>query len=254
MNARLIWICLLALVFLISCSNSKESTNSLTISAAASLTDAMEEIVDIYEQSHDISITLNLASSGTLAQQIEQGAPADVYISANQSWMDKLEKKERIIPETKVHLVENNLVVIAQEGSAPLSSIEDIADLGENEQLALGQPGSVPAGTYTKQALEKIQLWNDLEQKMVYAHDVRQVLAYVESGNVTYGFVYGSDATTSDNVSVVSQIDTHLHDPIIYPAAIISDSENQSSAQSFLDFLQSDEAQSIWRKTGFQTN
>ena len=177
-----------------------------------------------------------------------------MYISANQSWMDKLENKESIIPETKVHLVENNLVVIAPKGSTPLATIEEIAQLGENEQLALGQPGSVPAGTYTKQALEKIQLWNGLEQKMVYANDVRQVLAYVESGNVTYGFVYGSDATISDNVSVVSRLDTQLHDPILYPAAIVSASDNQSRAQSFLDFLQSEEAQEIWRKNGFKTN
>lgn len=214
----------------------------------------MEEIADMYEQSHDVSITLNLASSGTLAQQIEQGAPSDVYISANQTWMDNLENQEIITPKTKVNLVENNLVVIAQKGSTPLSSIEEISQLGKNEQLALGQPGSVPAGTYTKQTLERIQLWNDLEQKMVYANDVRQVLAYVESGNVTYGFVYASDATTSDNVSVVSRIDTQLHDPIIYPAAIVSASANQSSAQSFLDFLQSETAQKIWRTNGFKTN
>lgn len=241
------------LVLLVGCSSVKGEEETLTISAAASLTDAIEDIAETYEQSHNLSITLNFAGSGRLAQQIEQGAPADVFLSANQKWMDKLENREIIDPSTREDFVKNRIVVISQEGAQPLSSIQDITSLSTNEQIALGQPDSVPAGTYTKQGLESIHLWDDLEEKMVFGNDVRQVLTYVESGNVTYGFVYGSDAATSDKVTIVSKLEEGTHDEIIYPAAVVKASELQSSARDFVQYLHSEKAQKILATYGFKS-
>ncbi|WP_139376812.1 molybdate ABC transporter substrate-binding protein [Halobacillus salinus] len=240
------------LLLLVSCSNEQEKEQTLTISAAASLTDAIEEITDIYEQSHNLSITLNIAGSGRLAQQIEQGAPADVFLSANQKWMDELENKTVIDPSTRINFVNNRLVVISNKGTDPLPSIQSITQLEKNEQIALGLPGSVPAGTYTKQGLESIHLWDDLEEKMVFGNDVRQVLAYVESGNVTYGFVYGSDAASSEKVSIVSELEDDSHDAIVYPAAVVKASDHPDSARDFVDFLRSEEAQNIFSDYGFK--
>ncbi|MCA0972372.1 molybdate ABC transporter substrate-binding protein [Halobacillus litoralis] len=247
-QATILFILVLALT---GCTSNAEEGRTLTISAAASLTDAIEEITANYEKMTDTTITLNVAGSGRLAQQIEQGAPADVFLSANQKWMDQLEESQSIDPSTRVDFVRNRLVVIAENGTKPLSSLQSMTNLGTNEQIALGQPDSVPAGTYTKQALETIQLWDDLEEKMVFGSDVRQVLAYVESGNVTYGIVYGSDAASSGQVAVVSEFESDAHDPIVYPAAVVQTSQQEDSARDFVSYLMSDEAQQILADRGF---
>ncbi|MGP4077817.1 molybdate ABC transporter substrate-binding protein [Halobacillus sp. K22] len=245
--------CIVIIVSLASCSASSEENKSLTISAAASLTDAIKELIDTYESSHNTSIQLNLASSGKLARQIEQGAPVDLYLSANQKWMDQLEAEEQIESDSRRNFTSNHLVIIGPKNKDELNSLEALATLPPESQIAVGEPESVPAGSYTKQALKKIQIWEALKEQLVFASDVRQVLTYVESGNVSYGIVYGSDAKISDQVHVLTEIDPALHKPIVYPGAVLSDSEHKQEATDFLRFLETKEAKDIMKKYGFQS-
>lgn len=224
----------------------------LMVSAAVSLTDALYDIQEAYEKENNVKLTFNLAGSGTLAQQIEQGAPADVFISANQDWMDTLEDKDLITDETREEVTGNSIVLITQEDSdIEYNSFEDIS-ADDVDQIAIGNPESVPAGNYTKQTLKSIELWDDLEDEVILAKDVRQVLTYVESGNASIGFVYESDALTSDKVKILAKSDPEWHDPIIYPGAVVADTKHEEAATDFFNYMLSDEAQSILEKYGFK--
>lgn len=247
------------LIVFSGCSNpddSDEHNNSsvqITVSAAISLTDALEDIKTQYEADHDVSVNFNFGSSGKLAQQIEQGAPSDLFFSANQEWMDTLEDEKVIDTGIRSDITENNLVVIAQQDSSiELSAISDI-EPSELDKTAVGNPDSVPAGKYTKQALKHVDMWDSIQDQVVLAKDVRQVLTYVESGNTDIGFVYGSDARISDQVKVVTKVGDKTHDPIIYPAAVVNDSEEKNAAKNFLDYLTTDDAQTIFEKYGFRS-
>ncbi|UOQ44716.1 molybdate ABC transporter substrate-binding protein [Halobacillus salinarum] len=246
---------LLIIVMIAGCSNPAKSNENteLTISAAASLTDAVKDLKDQYEKKHpNVSIQLNLASSGKLAQQIQQGAPADVYLSANQRWMDTLEDDDKIDPDSRFNFTKNTIVLIGlKNNSTNVKSFQDLKPEA-SVQLAVGDPDSVPAGKYTKETLQTIQKWDKLKEQFVYGSDVRQVLAYVESGNAKLGFVYGSDAKISDKVKVMDQAEDSWHSPIIYPAAIVKDSKAKKEAQSFLDYLKTDAAQETLQKYGFK--
>ncbi len=244
---------LIIIVSFAGCSASSEEKKSLTISAASSLTDVMKELIDTYESAHNVSIQLNLASSGKLARQIEQGAPADLYLSANQKWMDQLEADKQIESATRRNFTSNHLVMIGSKNNNELTSLQTLANLPPESQIAVGEPESVPAGSYTKQALQKIQLWELIKEHLVFSSDVRQVLTYVESGNVSYGIVYGSDAKISDQVKVLTEIDPELHKPIVYPGAVLSDSTHKQEATDFLNFLGTKEAKEIMKKYGFQS-
>lgn len=255
---------LIVALFLVACSN-ENATNTtnekslsedatptkLTISAAVSLTDALEEIQSLYEKENNVELIVNLGGSGTLAQQILQGAPVDVFISANEKWMDTLEDEEQIIPTTRNDVTGNQVVLIAQKDS-PLhyASFKDIS-LDELDQIAIGNPESVPAGSYTEQILTHIGLWDELESSFVYAKDVRQVLTYVESGNTDIGFVYESDARTSDAIKILANAEQDWHEPIIYPGAVLADTKNEAEATAFLQYLVTEEAQDIFKKYGF---
>ncbi|MFD1705347.1 molybdate ABC transporter substrate-binding protein [Siminovitchia sediminis] len=250
-----------ALLFFGGCSNStagsgkKVEKTPLTISAAASLTEALEEIKDLYEADHPVDITFNFGGSGTLAQQIQQGAPADIFISANQDWMNMLEKENAIISDTKVSITGNTIVLVAgPDTSLTYESVGQI-DPRDISQIAIGNPDSVPAGQYTKQVLQYVNKWDELEDqddKFVRAKDVRQVLTYVETGNAELGFVYKSDAMTSDSIRILTEADRSFHDPIIYPGAVTSGTKHEEEAQEFLQFLNSKEAQDIFEKYGFK--
>ncbi|RWZ54765.1 molybdate ABC transporter substrate-binding protein [Halobacillus fulvus] len=246
---------LLLVIFLTltGCSQASSENSTITISAAASLTDALDPIVELYEKEHDITIKRNVAGSGKLAQQIEQGAPVDLFLSANQKWMDRLEDNGWIDPSTRVTFAENQLVVIRKKGDHPPFSLEHLADLEASSKIALGEPESVPVGSYTKQALKTIQLWGKISEHRVFASDVRQVLAYVESGNAEYGFVYKSDTYISDQVEIAAAIDSSFHAPIVYPGAVVTDSPNQAEARDFLEFLQSPEVREMLHDYGFKT-
>lgn len=232
--------------------DSASEKTALTISAAVSLTDALEEMQKDFEKDHNVSMKFNLGSSGTLAQQIQQGAPADVFISANQDWMDKLEKTGDIMEATRANVTGNSIVLISKKGEKPaVTKIKDITPKNAG-QIAIGNPDSVPAGAYTEETLKHLKKWDELKDNFIMAKDVRQVLTYTETGNADLGFVYASDAATSDKVDVIDQADKTWHDPIIYPAAVTKDTKYEKLAKDFLEYVKSDKGQEILKKYGFE--
>lgn len=229
-----------------------EKPTSLTISAAVSLTDALEEMQEIYESEHNVQLTFNLAGSGTLAQQIQQGAPIDLFISANQDWMDTLEEEDMIDPATREDVTGNKLVLIAHKDSTfSYQSFEEI-DPTDLDEIAIGNPESVPAGGYTKDTLTSLGMWDDVQDQIILAKDVRQVLTYIETRNADIGFVYESDALSSEDITILATAEEGHHEPIIYPGALIADSKNLEEAQAFLDYILSDEGQDILAQHGFK--
>lgn len=265
---QFVWALVLIVIFILSSCSKAENhseeiqshesepqiTGTLMVSAAASLTDALLEIKQGFEAEHDVEITFNFGGSGKLAQQIEQGAPVDVFISANTNWMDILVEHDFILSDSLTNVISNELVLIAHR-DAPFT-YDQLSEINTNEiaQFAIGHPESVPAGTYAKQALVASGLWNELEQKVVYTQDVRQVIAFVATGNADLGIVYASDALIAEEVKVLTTIDASLHDDIAYPAAIVTHAKNQPAAAAFLTFLTSAQAQEIFTRYGFQSN
>jgi molybdate transport system substrate-binding protein len=232
------------------CASVGFAQTTLTISAAASLKDALAETESSYKQSGaNVNFSNNLGSSGTLAAQIDQGAPADIFLSAAAKPMDDLDAKGMIVAGTRRNLLRNTLVLIA-----PLDSkLRDFQGLaGDSIRLiALGDPGSVPAGQYGRQTLIALHLLDRLDPKFVFAKDVRQVLTYVETGNADAGLVYATDAQASNKVRVVATAAEWTHEPIIYPAAVIKGSHSEEAARQFIEYLGSPAAQAIFVKHGF---
>lgn len=224
----------------------------LTVSAAISLSDVLNELKILYEKNNDhIEITYNFGGSGTLSQQIQQGAPVDIFVSANEEWMETLQSEQLILEDTLTTVAINELTLIGN--SLAQQSEQSISDyLTEGEQtIAIGHPETVPAGMYTKQALKALNVYDILVDKFIFAKDVRQVLTYVETGNAHYGFVYKSDALTSENSEIITIVDSNLHDSITYPAAVLTDSELKEYAKDFLSFLTSETARDIFNTYGF---
>ncbi|ASN03815.1 molybdate ABC transporter substrate-binding protein [Virgibacillus necropolis] len=252
MVKRLVAICFLFSI-LVACSESSDTVEKeLFISAAASLSGALEKISEDYEaENPNVNLTLNFSGSGKLAQQIQQGAPVDVFLSADQYWMDVLEHDNLISPNTRMNFAKNSLVLITHKDSN--KKVNSLKDINPNSlgQIAIGNPESVPAGKYAKEALTNVGLSDKLIGHFVYAKDVRQVLTYVESGNVEIGFVYGTDLHRAENVQALMEIDSSLYPPIIYPAAVMSTTEHPELAKDFVEYLQSDSAQVILENYGF---
>ena len=255
MNKLKLFLLLLVFSLVIAACNNNESpedTVKITVSAAISLTGALEEIQAIYEAENNVILSFNLGGSGSLAQQIQQGAPVDVFISANQEWMDTLEDADLIVGATREDITGNKLVLITGKDSPiDYESIDNIS-AEDIEQIAIGNPESVPAGMYSEQLLNKLDMWDILKDKLVLAKDVRQVLTYVETGNVDIGFVYESDALTSNGIKIVATAEDGLHDPVIYPAAVLKDTKHEKEASDFVRFIASDVAQEILLKHGFR--
>ncbi len=224
--------------------------NNLTISAAISLKDALEEVKTLYSQTQpNIQINYNFGSSGSLQQQIIQGAPVDIFISAAKKQLDILETQNLILPETRINLLSNQLVLITSNNSK-IQQIKDLT-LPEIKRIALGEIKSVPVGEYAKQSLDYYQMFNQIKSKIVYAKDVRQVLNYVVTENVDAGFVYITDAKTSKQVKIVLILPDKSHKPIIYPMAIIKNTKNLQIAKDFSKFLQGNISKQIFKKYGF---
>lgn len=224
----------------------------LTISAAASLTDALKEIQTNYEtKNKQIKLNFNFGASGALQQQIEQGAPADLFFSAATKNMKTLVDKQLIDTAQQKNLLINELVaVIPADGKVAVTKVEDLS--GDSiKHLALGEPATVPAGSYAKEALTNVKLWDSLQAKIVQGKDVRQVLTYVESGNAEAGFVYKTDALTSKSVKVAFSVDPKTYTPIEYPAGIVKATKHSKETSDFYTYLQSKEAQDVFVKFGF---
>jgi molybdate transport system substrate-binding protein len=222
----------------------------LLIAAAASLKDSMDVIAARYEQEHPgIKLNFTYGSSGTLQKQIMQGAPVDAFLSAGKAQMDGLLQGKWIVKSDI--LLMNNLVLIVPAGSeSRTASIDDLLK-DDIRKIAIGQPESVPAGQYAKETLVNSGLWDKISSKLVYAKDVRQVLAYVESGNADAGFVYATDAKGASGAAAVGTIAPNLHDPIVYPAAVLTASAHQQEAQRFLRELSGTRARQVFLSFGF---
>jgi molybdate transport system substrate-binding protein len=249
MKIKSYFLCFVCFLFTLGCSpaSTEEPKVELTISAAASLKDALEEIEKQYEQKNEVNLLLNFAASGTLGTQIEQGAPVDVFLSADEETFTNLVNKDLIHKDEAINFLKNELVLIAPNGST-LTSIEDVKTV---DKLAIGIPETVPAGRYAKEALLKLELWKHIENNVIFAKDVRQVLSYVETGNVSAGVVYKTDAYISDKIKRISTIDSSLHTPIVYPIGVIHTSKHKNEAIDFYHFLQNENAISIFEKFGF---
>ena len=230
---------------------SAQSNNNLLISAAASLKEALEELKPLYQQSKpNVNINYNFGSSGALQQQIEQGAPADIFISAAKKQVDALEQKGLLVPGTRNIIAKNRLVLVVPKNAVGVTSFYSLKD-AKVKKIAVGEPRSVPAGQYAQQVLEKLKIWSEIKSKLVFANNVRQVLASVESGNADAGLVYITDAKISDKVKVVVTADEKYHSPIIYPLAVVKRSKSVDAAKEFSQFLSSDQAKSVFKKYGF---
>jgi len=236
---------------LISSPVSAQSNTDLIVSAAASLKEVLEEIKPLYQQSKtNVKINYNFGSSGALQQQIEQGAPADIFISAAKKQIDTLEQKGFLVPGTRNIIAKNKLVLVVPKNAVGITSFYSLKD-AKVKKIAIGEPRSVPAGQYGQQVLEKLKIWSQIKSKLVFANNVRQVLASVETGNVDAGLVYITDTKISDKVKVVVTADEKYHSPIIYPLAVIKRSENIDAAKEFSQFLSSNQAKSVFKKYGF---
>jgi len=223
----------------------------LTVSAAASLKEALGEITSLYSKAQaTVAIRNNFGSSGDLQQQIMNGAPVDVFISAAAKQMDELQKKDLIVADTRRDLLTNKLVLIVPADRSDAKELKDLTNVSI-ERIAIGDPRSVPVGQYSEQVLTKLDLMQALEPKLVLANNVRQVLQFVESGNAQAGIVYATDAKTSTKVKVIEIIDAKLYKPIVYPIAVLQKSTNQSSAKSYVEYLSSDPAKTVFEKYGF---
>jgi molybdate transport system substrate-binding protein len=222
----------------------------LTVSAAASLTQAFQEIGTQFEsQNPETKVKFNFGASGALMQQIANGAPVDVFASADTGTMDKAVDKGVVATDVKIFTTNKLVLIVPIQSKA---SLQQLADLKKPEfrRLAMGTPASVPAGHYAQDALEKAGLWLELKQKMINTANVRQALDYVSRDEVDAGFVYASDALLmQDKVKVAFQVSTVK--PIHYPVAKVVGSTQQSAAQKFIEFLQNPKAQAILKKHGF---
>jgi molybdate transport system substrate-binding protein len=225
----------------------------LTIAAAASLTDVTAEIADAYKQvAPDVQLTFTYASSGNLQTQIEEGAPVDIFMSAAQKQMNALEEEGLLADGTRSDLLENKVVLIMPADSdMALTSFEDLAtDMVSS--VALGDPESVPAGQYAEEVLTSLDILDTVKEKANYGSDVRQVLTWVESGNVDCGVVYATDAATSENVKVVCEAPEGSVKAIIYPVSVLEQSASKDAAMSFIEFMKTDDAAAIFEKYGFK--
>jgi molybdate transport system substrate-binding protein len=225
---------------------------TLNVSAAASMTDALKEVNTQYNHENpNVTISANFASSGTLQKQIEQGAPADVFISAAAKQMDALEKANLIIAGTRQNLLINKLVLIVPNDSTlGLTDFKDLA-AARVTKIAIGDPKSVPAGDYAQQAFDFLGITDVVTPKYVIGTDVRAVLAYVESGNVDVGMVYSTDALISTKVKVVANAPDEINAKIVYPAAVVAGTRVSAEAEKYLKYLSGSGAKAIFEKFGF---
>ena len=228
----------------------------LTVSAAASLTNAFKEIGTSFEASQanttKAKVLMNFASSGALMQQIAGGAPVDVFASAAQREMNELEKKGLVIVSTRRDFAANGIVLIKPASSkAALKGFEDLKNTGI-KKIAIGNPASVPAGMYAQEALKYFKIYDDIKDKLIFGEHVRQVLDYVARGEVDAGVVFSTDAMVrSKEVTIVAPAPGKSHKKILYPVAVVKDSKKIDLSKSFIDFLVSPEGKRILAKYGF---
>lgn len=241
---------LLALFFTLMSPMSSHA-ETVYLSVAASMTDAFKEIISTFVKEHpDAKVLPNFASSGSLAKQINQGAPAHIYVSANPKWMNFLMDEEMIAKGTDLIFAYNKLVFVAPEKT----TIEKLADVNNLSRIAIGSPESVPAGQYAKQAMEATGIYANLvtEKKLVMAKDVRQALLYADRGEVDGAFVYKTDALLARNAKILFTVPDTLYTRVTYPLALTKTGVKNKTAQAFYDFMATPGTVSLLKKYGFE--
>ena len=225
--------------------------DEILVSAAASLTDVLKEISTGYQAKTKHTVRFNFGPSSGLARQIEEGAPADIFISADLPQMDALDKKRLLEPGTRKNLLSNQLVIIVPADSKiAITSPKDLLK-ADVKKIALAEPASVPVGVYTSKYLTDEGLWNQVKPKIVPVQDVRATLASVESGNVEAGFVYKTDAAISKKVKIVYEVPIDKGPKITYPIAVVKESKNKNAARNFMNYVQSPATKDAFKKYGF---
>lgn len=231
------------------------AAKSLTVFAAASLTDVLQQVGAQYTKSSGVPVRFSFAASSALAKQIESGARIDMFFSADQEWMDYLQTRKLIASDTRRNLLANRLVLVAPADSKVALKIAPgfplLAALGGNGRLATGDPDSVPVGKYARSALTSLGLWQEIEPRLVRAENVRAALVFVARGEAPLGIVYATDAKVEPKVRVVDQFPESSHQPITYPVALTTSASQR--AQRLLDFLSTPAAQAIFQQAGFET-
>jgi len=239
------------ILVMVSCMPKNESENQITVFCASSLFPIVEAIKIQWENNHKERIIVNSASSGTLARQLENGAPADIYLSANQEWMNYL-LESPTLKKHPISIASNRLVV-----AAPVNSTLDSMDINRfldtlgklHTNIAIGDPGHVPLGKYTKQFMVHFMIYEALSSKLIITKDARSALRLVELGEAEVGFVYQSDAITSGKVKIVALVPDEIHEKIVYQGLLLDDSN--PSSKTFMEYLTSTEVSDIWKINGF---
>lgn len=267
MKKNIVLITLITLIlsmFAIGCGAQKDSTSTqkdtaakpsdpaiaLNISAAASLKEAMTDIqAEFKKVKPNVTLTVNYGASGSLQQQIEQGAPCDIFISAGQSQMKALKDKTLLQDDTVKDLVKNDLVLVGPKDTT-ITSVSEL-NTDKVKKIAVGEPKSVPAGKYADEVFTSLGIKDAVNSKLVFAKDVKEVLAWSTSGNAEVGFVYKSDALSSPNSKIIETIAADKHSPITYPIGVIKATKNLDAAKAFEDFLFTDTCKVIFEKYGY---
>lgn len=251
MNKRIVmyFVLMLIAVMLSGCTEKKEE-NVIIVSAAASLKEPLEEIAKGFESNNDIKVNYNFAGSGILQKQIEEGAPVDLFISAGKSQMDTLQEKKLIDTSTRKDLFENDLVLVYSKSLGKIETLKEL--LNKNMSLAIGEVKTVPAGEYARQSFEALGIWENVSKNVIYAKSVKDVLQYVLKGEVQAGVTYKSDAAGIDGEFNILLIDSNLHEPILYPAAVVSDSSKKEEAKIFMKYITSENNKVVFDKYKFK--
>ncbi|MDF4411322.1 molybdate ABC transporter substrate-binding protein [Vibrio parahaemolyticus] len=241
------------LAAILSISFSTNAATDLKVYAASSMTNAIDEIAQDFKEKYDVTVTPVYGGSSSIARQIINGAPADVFISANTKWMDYLVDEGVIDSDNVTNLVRNSLVLITPQSSS--LAVFNFADANAWEaalngsRLALGNPTSVPAGMYAKESLTTLGVWKEIQTKVAPAKNVRLALALVERGEAPLGVVYKTDAQLTSKVKIVGEFASDTHAAIVYPAAVVSDS---TESRQFFQYLKSEDAKRVFAHYGFQ--
>ena len=235
-------------------STASNAQDKVTIFAAASLTNAITDIAAQYEKEQAVQVQTSFASSSTLAKQIEKGAPADIFISADTKWMSYLQDKTLLKVDSRVNLLGNQLVLIAPKNKAYKVEMDKGFNLAGafSGKLCTGELESVPVGIYAKQSLKNLNWWDAVKMRIVGTQDVRAALVFVERGECDTGIVYATDAKVSNKVEVLYAFPDASHDLIVYPLALVKSASPASTG--FYDYLKSEKAKAIFIKYGFTTN
>ena len=256
MTTRRSWLALLVaagLTWTASVQSAAAQGKDVVVFAAASLKNALDDIAGQWQRETGKKTVISYAASNTLIKQIEQGAPADIFISADLDWMDYGQQKNLIKPDSRFNLLGNRLVLIAPTDSSISANIQpgfDLATLLKGARLAMGNVDAVPAGKYGKAALEKLGVWDSVKDKIAQAESVRAALLFVSRGEAPLGIVYQTDAAADPGVKIVGTFPENTHPPIIYPVALTKESTNPG-AQAFLNYLRSPAARAAFERQGF---